>query len=468
MTRALSRRCFLRDSALTLGAAAVGRGAACSRSRSRPPNILFVLTDDQRWDALGCAGNRVIQTPHMDRMAASGIRFVNAFTTTPICAASRASIFTGLYERTHGYTFTKPPLSRRMSDLSYPALLRRTGYRTGFVGKLGIALEPGAAEEMFDWHRFSGLQYWHEVDGVSRHLTDIHGDRALEFIETCGTEQPFCLSISFWAPHADDGTEEQYFWPTACDDLYHDQTIPVLPAASLDIFEQKPDFLKESLNRVRWRWRFDTAEKYQRMVKGYYRMISGVDAVVGRLMAVLERRGLVENTVVILASDNGYFLGERGFAGKWLMHEPSIRIPFLVMAPGIPRRLRGTVRNELVLNLDLPATLLNLAGAAPPSRMQGRSLVPLLKGKDVSWREAVMCEHLWDKDDIPRSECVRTHRWKHIRYPGHSEYEELYDLGRDGREAVNLAADPGYAAVKAGLREKGRRFFEGLAVRKTD
>jgi arylsulfatase A-like enzyme len=430
-------------------AAASGGDAAPADPR---PNILVVVTDDQRWNALGAAGNPVILTPALDRMASEGVRFANAFVTTPICAASRASILTGLYERTHGYTFTKPPLARALAVASYPALLRRSGYRTGFVGKLGVAVEPGAESEMFDVFRPSALPYFQEWGGQRRYLTDVEAEQAIEFLRGPHAGQPFCLSLSFWAPHADDDQKEQYFWPADLDRLYADVLVPPPPTSEPAFFESLPDFLRKTMNRERWYWRFDTPAKYQQMVKGYYRMITALDRALGRVLDELRRQGVESDTVVVFTSDNGAFLGDRGYADKWTMHEPSIRVPFLVLDPRAPAEARGRVRGEMVLNVDILPTVLELAGLPAPAGRPGASLVPLVAGRSVAWRDEVFTEHLWDHPAIPRTEAVRTARFKYIRYPQHPEFEELYDLRDDSGETKNLAAHEGQRHRLAELR----------------
>ena len=205
-------------------------------------------------------------------------------------------------------------------------MLREAGYRTGFVGKFGVATEPGAVDKMFDTQvTFSAPYLREQEDGSIRHLTDIAADTAIDFLRSPDPTRPFALTLSFNAPHADDGDERQYIWPEAMDEMYSDVTIPDPPLSEPAFYDSLPEFLKDaSLNRVRWFWRFDTPEKAQRMTKGYLRMISGVDAAIGRVLDELESLGLASNTVVILMGDNGYFLGERGYAGKWLPYELSI------------------------------------------------------------------------------------------------------------------------------------------------
>lgn len=458
----LNRRDFLGASAAGLGALAFGRACRVGAGPGSRPNLLFVLTDDQRFDALGCAGNPIVRTPNIDRLAGEGIRFERAFVTTPICAASRASILTGTYERTHTYTFTKPPLARAFTDIAFPVRLRQAGYRTGFVGKLGVAVAEGVREEMFDFSRFDGLPYFQTIDGIERHMTEVEGDWALDFLRGVEPGRPFCLVWCPWAPHADDDAPEQYFWPPAVDGLYRDVDIPVPEMAAPRYYDAQPAFLKNTMSRTRWGWRFDTPQKYQEMVKGYYRMISGIDLVLGRVLGELARLGLDRNTIIVYTSDNGYFLGERGYADKWLMYDLSTRVPLVVYDPRAPRANRGLVRRDLVLNIDLGPTLMDLAGAVVPSLAQGRSLRPLLGQRTPAWRSEIFCEELWDHPEIPRSECVRTERWKYIQYPVHPEYVELFDLADDPDEKRNLAGDPGHARVLADLRERCGRTIRSL------
>jgi arylsulfatase A-like enzyme len=293
-------------------------------------------------------------------------------------------------------------------------------------------------------------------------LTEIEGDAALEFLRGVEPGRPFCLVWCPWAPHADDENPRQYFWPPAVDELYKEVVIPVPEMAAPAYYEAQPAFLKNTMSRTRWAWRFDTPEKYQAMVKGYYRMISGVDMVLGRILAELERKGLAKNTIIIYTSDNGYFLGERGYADKWLMYDLSIKVPLIIFDPRAPREDRNLVRKELVLNVDLPATVLDLAGARVPGAMQGRSLRPLLGRSRPAWRDEILCEELWDNPEIPQSECVRTDRWKYIQYPKHADYIELFDLVEDPQEKHNLAGDARYGVTLQDLRDRCRRWIRDL------
>jgi arylsulfatase A-like enzyme len=408
------------------------------------PNIIFILTDDHRWDALGFAGNAIIKTPYLDKLAQSGLYFKNAFVTTPICAASRASLLTGLYERTHDYTFGKLPLSNQYMLESYPYLLRKAGYRTGFVGKFGVKVNKGIEDSMFNVSKKTAWPYIKEINGKKIHLADINGNHAIDFIKA-SKGQPFCLSLSFWSPHADDDSKEQYFWPSYCDSLYTDAKIPVPSTADPAFFNALPAFLKTTMNRDRWYWRFDSSEKYQRMVKGYYRMISGVDNVIGRLQAALKEQGLADNTVIIFMGDNGYFLGDRGYADKWLMYEQSIRVPMMIYDPRQPASSRGKTLEEMVLNVDVTPTILKLAGLAVPERYAGKSLTEFYNGSPKNWRNSIFCEHRLEGNPLLlKTECFRDNNWKFIRYEDHPEFYELYNLKEDVHEAHNLAFDKKY------------------------
>ena len=429
----------------------------CAAQEKAPPNIIFILTDDQRWDALGFAGNEIIRTPHQDELARAGVYFKNAFVTTPICAASRASILTGLYERTHDFTFRTPPLAASYVDISYPKLLKDNGYQLGFFGKLGMTLENRMDTVLFDEQYVTGTNGYFRLtgEGWSRHihLTDHTTDKALDFIKSADRDRPFCVSISYNAPHADDTSPQQYFWPQRHDGLYREDTVPGPALGAAKYFEALPEFLQDSMTigRIRWKWRYETPEKYQEMVKGYYRMISTIDDNLGRLRTRLEEWGLANNTIIIFTGDNGYFLGERRLAGKWLMYDNSLRVPLIVYDP---RNAKPAVVDNLVLNIDIAPTILDFAGAAVPDAMQGSSLRPLTLGNAKEWRQEFVCEHLYELPYIPKSEGIRGQRWKYFRYLDHPDSEELYDLESDPMEINNLASEASYRDLLLEYRKK--------------
>ncbi len=431
------------------------------RASAKPdirPNIILLLTDDQRHDALGCAGHPIVQTPHIDRLAAQGVRFENCFVTTSICAASRASIFTGLYERTHGYTFGKPAVNRDYTLASYPVLLRRSGYRTGFIGKFGVRMQDSKA--MFDFDKpVSGPGYLKQPDGSRRESTDVMGDLAEGFIKKAD-DRPFCLSVSFHASHAKDSNKTpgmgHYPYPEGVKDLYSDQAMARPNLADPKYFDTLPDFLKTSMNRDRFYWRWDTPEKYQTNMRAYLRMISGIDRVVGQLIETLKQEGLAENTVIIYTADNGYYMADRGFAGKWSHFEQSQRVPLVIYDPRLPKDRRDRLVDPTALNIDLAPTILDLANLQIPEHYQGRSLTSIVNRKDAqdeASREAFFCEHLMDNASIPKWQGIRTPRYKYACYFEQTPaFEFLHDLKADPTEFTNLASDPSYGDVLARMR----------------
>ncbi|NJC28459.1 sulfatase family protein [Neolewinella antarctica] len=423
------------------------------------PNIIFILTDDQRWDALGYAGNELISTPEMDRLAREGAYFSHAMVTTPICAASRASILSSRYERTHRFDFQAKAMREEYMADSYPILLRDAGYRTGFYGKFGVkyAAQGDLFEESDMYDRLDKYPdkrgyYYKQLDGDSVHLTRYTGEMAQRFIRDNKGDRPFSLSLCFSAPHAHDPAPEQYFWEPEGDKLLADTQIPPPALGDDRYFDAQPPAVRNGFNRLRWGWRYDTPEKYQHSVKGYYRMISGIDREIAGIRAELEAKGLADNTIIILMGDNGQFLGERQLAGKWLLYDNSVRVPLIVFDP---RRGKHLDLDAMALNIDVPATMLDLAGVDRPAGWQGQSLLPLMDGADdLVDRDTVLLEHLWDFANIPPSEGVRTKKWKYFRYVNEPAYEELYNLEEDRAETINLVDNPDFTATLDRLRAK--------------
>ncbi len=456
-----TRRNFLRNSGYAVaGALATAPWIFTNTScqKRQPPNIIFLLTDDQRWDSMGCMGNQIVQTPNLDGLAREGVLFKNAFVTTAICCISRASIFTGQYARRHGILDFAKDFSPEQLAQTYPSILRRAGYRTGFIGKYGVGANLPAAE--FDyWKGIPGQPKYEQTDesGKPKHLTKILGEQAIEFLSGCSTKQPFCLSISFKAPHVQDTDPRQFIFDPIYQDLYDNDTIPIPKTATEDYFKRFPEFFtKDNEARRRWQMRFSSPEFYQKMVKGYYRLITGMDTVVGRIRQQLAQSGLAENTVIIFTSDNGFFLGEHGLAGKWYGYEESIRVPLIIYDPRLPHSLCGQVRAEMTLNIDLAPTMLELAGQEVPEPMQGQSLVKLIRNQPESFRQEFFYEHLFDyKGKIPKSEGVVTNHYKYLRYiETNTVYEELYDLKADPFEETNLIALTQYQKIVDELRKR--------------
>ena len=438
---------------------------SCKKKKSsKPPNIIVILTDDQRWDAIGYAGNKIIKTPEQDQLALEGTYFNKAFVTTPICGASRATIITGLYERKHNFTLGGTTLNPVYLKKNYPLELRKNGYHTGFFGKFGIKnngdlsnifseFEVYDRNKKFEDHRG---YYYKSIGKDTVHLTQYTGHKALAFIDNAPSDGPFCLSISFSAPHAHDGAWEgikkQYFWQEEVDDYYRDTVIPGPNNASDDRFAALPKEVREGFNRVRWYWRYDSKERYQESLKGYYRMISGVDKELGKIREMLTKKGIADNTIIVWMGDNGYFLGERQMAGKWLMYDNSVRVPLIIYDPRVKKHHDV---EDMVANVDLAATILDFSGVKSDLKTHGISLVPYVyNGSSKYKRKELMIEHLWDFQPIPPSEGIRTEQWKYFRYRTIKATEELYDLENDPQELNNLASNTKYKIILQNMRDK--------------
>ncbi len=425
------------------------------------PNILFLMADDQRSDTLGCYGHPVVQTPVIDNLAAQGVRFTNAFVTTPICAASRASVLTGVTERTHGYTFGMDAVPSQLDALSYPKLLGASGYRTGFIGKYGVSMATTAASHFDSVQQVAGYAtstpyFILQDDGSYRHSTDVCADKAIEFIESTTPGQPFCLSVSFNAPHARDGAtvaEESYPWPSSSDGLYLTGELPD-QGLNESWFESQPAFVQNSINRNRFNWRWNTAEKYDSHLRAHLRMITGIDTAVGNILATLESEGLADNTIIIYTADNGLFLGARGFAGKWNHYEQALRVPLIVYDPRLPEQSRGRVESAIALNIDFSPTFLDWADEPPHAYCQGVSLVPVIEDRSETTRADFFCEHhMATNSTIPKWRGVRDQRYVYACYY-EEDYEYLHDIQTDPDQWVNLALDPSYQEVLEQMRER--------------
>lgn len=429
------------------------------------PNIVFFLADDQRYDTLGCSGHPIIQTPHIDALADQGVRFENAFVSHSICWVSRTSILTGLTARSFGRPDAPDAAKPEALAAFLPDVLGAAGYRTGFFGKWHAKMpaEFKPADHFDVFQAISRNPYFHVMpDGTKRHETDLVADGGIEFLRNLPNDQPFCLNLWFNAAHAEDGDKRpgsgHYPWPPSADGLYEDVAIAPPRLSDPAIFESQPEFLKRSINRERYFWGYDTPEKFQANMRAYFRMISGIDHAVGRVVAELERLELAENTVIVYSADNGYYLGDRGFQGKWSHYEQSMRVPMIVYDPRLPDAQRGRVRKEMVLNLDLPSTLVDWTGATVPSTYQGASLRPLLEsnsnGNSPAWRADFFCEHV-TLAPLLTWEGVRGERYKYARYfDQQPPYEFLHDLASDPDELKNLADDRAYATVLAEMRER--------------
>ncbi|WP_158837323.1 sulfatase family protein [Polaribacter sp. L3A8] len=423
------------------------------------PNIVFILTDDQRWDALGYAGNKLAYTPEMDKLAKSGVFFKNTIATTPICAASRASIFSGLQERTHNYSFTTGNMKEEYMQNAYPRVLKKAGYYTGLYGKFGVKYKN--LDSLYNTYENYDLRYdrkditsyyYKKLGKDTVHLTRYTGEKGMEFIKNAPTDKPFCLQLSFSAPHASDNTVEQYFWQEENNHVLENTTVPTANISEDIYYNRLPEIVKSGFNRLRWYWRDDTPEKYQHSVKGYYRMIAGIDNEIGKIRKELEKKGVADNTIIVLMGDNGFFLGERQISGKWLMYENSIKVPLIIFDP---RNKEHKDVDAMALNIDIPSTILDFAGVDAPKTWHGKSLKPFVDSNNADLkRDTILIEHLWDFKNIAPSEGVRTSDWKYFRYVNDKSIQELYNLKDDPREINNLINDTKYQKVVTKLQNK--------------
>ncbi|MEP2776089.1 MAG: sulfatase [Luteolibacter sp.] len=421
---------------------------------AEPRNIVILYADDWRFDTLGIAGNPVVKTPNLDALAEDGFRFTHACVTTAICGVSRASLFTGQWmsrHGNHGFKAFKTPWEE-----TYPGLLRTDGYFTGHVGKWHNGKFP---EKHFDFGRaYSGKHWIEQEDGTRIHVTKKNECDALDFLKDRPDEGPFVLTLAFFATHAEDGNPKQFLPQPESMSLYEDVKIPVPKTATEEAFRKLPDFLATEKNegRRRWHWRFDTPEKYQTMMKNYYRLATEVDATCGRIIAELKEQGLYDNTLIIFTGDNGYYHGEHGLADKWYPHEESIRVPLIIRDPDMPDEMRGKTDDRLVLNVDLAPTILAAAGIDAPSTMQGRDLAPIYQRGDAGgWRTDFFYEHPMhlNKETIPASEALVTKAWKYFYWPDF-EREQLFHVAEDPFEETDVIATPEYSGVLAEMRKR--------------
>jgi arylsulfatase A-like enzyme len=499
----------------------LGRAAAGAR-----PNIVFVLTDDQRRDSLACYGNSDVRSPNIDRLAADGVLFERAFVTSAICTPSRACYFLGQYERRHGVNFNSgTALAPEAWRNGYPALLRQAGYFTGYVGKNHVPLGPkgyesGLLEKSFDfWYAAHGhLTFYPKRHAIFRSAKadtqpEVLQEGALSFLDTeqgflAGAQaflerrpadRPFCLSICFNLPHAA-GTgsmkqlpEDPELYRTAYRDRIGKLALPpsYVPKSGIRAPRLPPNVLYAQYRQNSYNY-VDTEDSLRERKVREYQTITGIDGVVGAVREQLRKLKLDGNTVIVFASDHGIMSGEFGLGGKALNYEPCLRIPMIVMDPRVAKERRGRRLGQIVQSIDVAPTLLDLAGLKPPGTMQGRSLVPLLRGEAVRWRESAFAENLWSTVfGNPRVESVRTADWKYIRYfatdralfgkaeegpaaygvtPSQAEayrswltasvrglkpdYEELFDVAGDPGETANLASDPRHGKRLEAMRRE--------------
>ncbi|MBM3845284.1 MAG: sulfatase [Verrucomicrobia bacterium] len=448
---------------------------------AQSPNVLFILCDDLRPDALGCFGSRHVRTPHIDALARRGVRFANGFCTTSLCSPSRASILTGVYAHRHGVrdNFTELPSSLP----HWPGRLKDHGYSVGYIGKWHMGENNDTPRPGFDWfvtHKGQGKYFdteWN-VNGLRHetpkgYYTHVVTDYALDWLKQRSKGKPWALCIGHKAPHSFYLPEPKYSNAFARIQVSYPQS-----AFQLD---DKPQWIRERLDTwhgiygplFEWRKKFpdprpEAVSDFANMVRAYWGTVLSVDDSVGRVSEFLKQSGQLENTIVVFMGDNGLLEGEHGMVDKRTMHEPSIRIPIIASGPGLPR---GRTIKAQVLAMDIAPSILELCGASPLPAAQGRSWVKLSSGRDPGWRKAWFYEYNYEKQFpyTPNIRGLRTDDWKLVRYP-HGDGSpdrhppEMYHLKSDPGERRNLAGSGRHSTVRQSLESQLARLLaaEGL------
>lgn len=446
---------------------------AFSRAQSveSRPNIIFLYTDDQAYDTLGVYGAPQVITPNLDRLGEMGVIFDRHYNTTAICMASRANVMTGLLEYRHGSNFMHGPMARKIWNRSFPMQLRDSGYRTAFAGKFGFAVvndpEQGGSENTYDNLPIDDFDVW--LGGIGQtsyvtsenkyladyaekypHSTRAYGAAGQDFIrEAVRMETPFCLTIFFKAPHRPTTPDPMF------DAVYEKTEFRKLPNYGRESGEHLAPQSRMGRQYPRFvEWGYHTEATYQRALRTYHQQIYGVDYAIGMLLDELKAQGIADNTVIIFSSDNGFFNGSHGFGSKVLPYEEGARVPFIIYDPRSPDSHRHRRVMTVTGNIDIPATILDLAGIPGSESMDGVSLVPLLQGGTCLNREALPIIQVWGPL-ATHSLSVVNQRYKYIYWfygEGMDPVEELFDLESDPFEMVNLAGCSGSSAALESMR----------------
>ena len=423
-------------------------------ARRRPkednrPNYIFILTDDHRYDTLGCTENELIQTPHIDRLAREGILFTNAHVTSAICTPSRVSILLSQFERKHGVNFNSgTSVSGEAWEQSYPVVMRKHGYYTGYIGKNHAPVGEGGygsgvMEQSFDYwyaghghlrfypkggHKiFKGAQSDTQVEILDEGVTDFLSNEhslagAKHFLESRPANKPFCLSLCLNVPHGSSTGSMKLLKsdPELYRTLYRDCEIP-LPhhyVRQADIVTPKlPPSIHFASERQSGYNIVNQEDTLKERIIRSMQTVTGVDKLVGHLRETLKENGLDKNTIIIFTSDHGLFWGEFGLGGKALCYEICTHVPMIIYNPMAAKQAKGRVSNELVQTIDIAPTMLAYAGIDKPASFQGRSLQDLIEGEDKPVRDYLFTENLWSTQfGNPRCESVQNKEWKYIRY----------------------------------------------------
>jgi arylsulfatase A-like enzyme len=449
---------------------------SASNSGKKPRNVIFILSDDHRYDFMGFLNKpKFLETPNMDRLAREGAYIKNATVSTSLCSPSRASILTGQYAHRHGVVDnnTRVPEGTRF----FPQDLQKAGWQTAFMGKWHMGHASDEPRPGFDkWISFRGqgvyLNPTFNIDGerVKRegHVSDLLTDYALDWIKNdCDPNKPFMLYLSHKAVHA-------MFEPTERHRGRYKNVKLEYPKNMADTEENykgKPRWVREQRNS--WHgvdYMYHGQMDFDTFYRQYCETLLSVDDSIGRIVKYLEDSHLAEDTLVMYMGDNGFVFGEHGLIDKRHMYEESMRVPFLAWCPSMIKP--GSVIEELIQNIDIAPTILDVAGIKTPDRMDGKSFLPILQslglpteGKKIPWRDAAFYEYYWERNfpQTPTTHGVRTNRYKYIHYHGIWDIDELYDLNEDPEEMHNLIDSPEHQKL---IKQLNNRMFEWLE--KTD
>ncbi len=451
------------------------------QAESARPNVLFVLCDDLRHNALSVAGHPNVKTPNIDKLASEGIWFKNTFCTTSLCSPSRASILSGLYAHAHGVVnnFTDYPAQL----VSFPMHLQQHGYETAYVGKWHMGEESDSPRPGFDWfvtHKGQGNYFdtAFNINGAGAKLvpgyyTHVVTDMAIDWLRKDHDGKPWLMMIGQKAPHSFYNPEPKY--QQAFDDVW----VPYPESAFM--LDDKPAWIKNRLPTWHgiygplfdWRKKFpdsspEAVKDFAAMTHAYMGTILSVDDSVGRLVEELHRRGEFDNTIFVFMGDNGLLNGEHGMVDKRTAHEPSIRVPLIIRYPALQNpSSTGKVIDQQVLTIDIAPTLIELCNAPMLENLHGKSVVKLVNGSDDAWRDAWFYHYNYEKQFpyTPNVRAVRTDSWKYIHYP-HGDggpdrhMAELYNVEFDPDERYNLIANPKYSGIVAGLKVRLEQLME--------
>ena len=408
------------------------------------PNIVFILTDDQRWDCLSAAGHPFLKTPNIDRIANEGAYFNNSFVSIPLCSPSRACFLTGKYSHTNGVianTAAMAPISHKLD--TFYMHLHDAGYETAMIGKLHMGNDDSPRPGFDYWAVFKGQGRYIDcplnINGTSTpikgYITEVLTDKTVDFIKKDHAGKPFALWLGHKAVHGPFVPDEKY------EKAFANEELPVRPNVQ-DDNAGKPALRRKVATMPADHPAYGVPEK---LVRNQLRCLLSVDDSVGRILRALEEAGQLDNTLVVFASDNGYFWNEHHLGDKRAAYEESIRVPLVMRYPKLIKP--GTKIDQMVLNIDLAPTVLELANAKPIDNAHGQSMVSLLKGDSASWRQSALFEYFLEKPypNIETWQGVRTADWKYIHYTDLQDMDELYDLKNDPYEMKNVIADPDHA-----------------------